>query len=411
MAQTNSKPGSESSGQSADSTKLRLGVVGTGSVVREIYQHLYFNSEYANDVDVVAACDVDEAVVGEFCKAHGLPEDAGYTDYRKMIEDCDLDAVAVNTPDTLHKDPVVSALDAGLDVIVPKPTAGTVADVHAMMERMRSTGRFIGVDFHKREDPAVKETRARYRRGEYGSLQSAVLHMVDRLMVADPNYEPRFFSSEDFAERNSPVTFLTSHMSDTFIHITGLRPVCVEAVGYKQKLPSLAPISVNGYDLVDTTVDFENGARCHIISGWALPNTASCITMQSGRLVFSDALVDLWQESYSYHEVSADGIHDRNILFLNFEDEGVSGYGIRCPGEILRRIRDFRAGAMTDEKRKDLASPFALGFYTTLVCECAQVSLDGGETADNGVVRGRKVPCRKHVAGVIGAEAAAAYFQ
>ncbi len=163
-----------------------------------------------------------------------------------MIGAVPLDAVAVNTPDSTHREPVIAALEAGLDVVLPKPTADRIADAHAMIEAVRATGRFLGVDFHKREDPVVKEARARVSRGEYGTLQSSVWHMLDRLVVADPNRKPRFFASPDFAERNSPITFLTTHMADTFIHITGRRPLEVRSVGYRQKLPSLSPIAVGG---------------------------------------------------------------------------------------------------------------------------------------------------------------------
>jgi predicted dehydrogenase len=117
----------------------------------------------------------------------------------------ELDAVAVNTPDSMHREPTIAALKAGLDVILPKPTADKVIDAHAIAETIASTGRFLGVDFHKREDPITKEARARYVEGTYGTLQSSVWYMIDRLLVADPNHTPRFFSTADFAEKNSPV--------------------------------------------------------------------------------------------------------------------------------------------------------------------------------------------------------------
>ena len=188
------------------------------------------------------------------------------------------------------------------------------------------------MDFHKREDPVTKEARARYVEGTYGTLQSSVWYMIDRLLVADPNHQPRFFSSPDFAEKNSPVSFLTSHMADTFMYITHLKPLEVRSIGYRQKLPSLSPIAVNGYDLVDTTILFEHGVLTHIITGWALPNTANSLTVQSARLLFSDCMLELWQDRYGYHEVTDRGIDDRNILFRNFEESGlVTGFGMDCP--------------------------------------------------------------------------------
>jgi predicted dehydrogenase len=382
---------------------LRLGIIGTGSVVREIYQYLYFRSHYSPRIRVEAACDTSAAALASFGDAWNIPADRRFSDYHEMFRRVPLDAVAVNTPDSAHKAPVIAALQAGLDVVLPKPTADRVADAHAMLEAVRATGRFLGVDFHKREDPVVKEARARVARGEYGTLQSSVWHMLDRLMVADPNHEPRFFASPDFAARNSPVTFLTSHMADTFIHITGRRPLEVRSVGYRQKLPSLSPIPVDGYDLVDSTILFEGGSLCHIITGWALPDAADCLTVQSAQLVFSDGMLELWQNHYGYREVTTAGIEERNILFRNFEsDQLVTGFGIDSPGRIVDHILRFRRGAMPDAERAALLSPFALGFYTTLVCECAQESLARGSALDGGVVVGATVDARQRLRECLG---------
>jgi predicted dehydrogenase len=303
------------------------------------------------------------------------------------------------------------ALEAGLDVIMPKPTADKVVDAHAIIEAIGSTGRFLGVDFHKREDPVTKEARARVRSGAYGKLQTSVWYMLDKLLVADPNYEPRFFSSPDFAEKNSPVSFLTSHMADTFMFITGLKPLEVTAVGYRHKLPTLAPRPVQGYDTVDTTVLFEGGVLCHIITGWALPNTSNSLTVQSARLLFSDGMLDLWQDRYGYHEVTAKGIDDRNILFRNFEEGGlVTGFGMDSPGKIVLAIRDFRAGKLGKAERDALLTPVSLGFYTTLVCECALQSLSKGTTVDGSIVLGTAVNARTLLRERIGA-AADRYYQ
>ena len=390
---------------------VRLGVIGTGSVVREIYQHLYFSSRYTPAIRVEAICDGNDAVRNRFGDLWRIPTGRRFASYHEMIGSVELDAVAVNTPDSLHREPTITALEAGLDVVLPKPTADSVADVHAMIEALRATGRFLGVDFHKREDPVLKEARARYAAGVYGTLQASVFQMLDKLLVADPNHDPRFFSSPDFAARNSPVTFLTSHMADAFMFITRLRPLEVRAVGYRQKLRSLEPIPVDGYDLVDTTVVFEHGAVAHFITGWTLPNAADCLTVQSGRLIFTDGMIDLWDNHYGYREITASGIDNRNVLFRNFEEDGlVSGYGIDCPGRIIGNIIRFRNGEIESDELERLLSPFSLGLYTTLVCECAHASLAAPTGESGGVVTGSLIHARELLTDRIG-PAAAGYYE
>lgn len=391
--------------------RVRLGVIGTGSVVREIYQYLYFRSSYSPLIRVESICDPNQEMLAWFGDTWKIPSSRRFSDYGKMLHEVELDAVAVNTPDSLHRDPTIAALEAGLDVLLPKPTADKVADAHAIIEAVRASDRFLGVDFHKREDPVTKEARARYAEGVYGRLQSCVMHMLDRLLVSNPNHKPRFFASADFAEKNTPVSFLTSHMADTFMTITRLRPLEVRAVGYKQKLPSLAPIAVNGYDLIDTEVLFEEGVLCHIISGWAIPDPANGLTVQTARLIFTDCILDLWQEHYGYREVTPQGIDDRNILFRNFEENGtVSGFGMDCPGKIVTNMIRFRNGKIGQSERDALFSPLSLGLYTTLVCECAHVSLTEGKEAGKGVVRGATVDARELLTQRIG-EAAQQYYR
>lgn len=373
-------------------TKLRIGIIGAGSVVREIYQHLYFHSEYSPLLEICAVANPGEQYRNWFGDLAKLPPDRRFADYREMLAQVELDAVQVNTPDHLHCAPALDAFAAGLDVIVPKPAAATVKDAHAMIQAAKKAGRFLGVDFHKRDDPRIKEAETRYQSGRYGVFQTGIFHMVDKLLVADPNHSPRFFASADFAERNTPVSFLTVHMADALMKITGLIPMRVRATGYAQKLPSLKPRAVNGYDLVDTEIVFTTGATAHVITGWALPNTAWSTAVQSARLICSEGLVDLGLDTPGLREIHADGVHEINPLFRNFEKSGVvTGYGISNPGRMYQQILAWRNGEMPDSERKAIMTPMSLGFYTTLVLEAAERSLIGGNKLKTGVTLGQSM--------------------
>ena len=389
--------------------KLRLGIIGTGSFVREIYQYLYFMSTYKDLIEVVAACDIDENSLSWFSDTYGI--DRRYSDFISMIDHEDLDVVAVNTPDHLHLDPARYAFQNGLDVLMPKPLAHSIEDAHEIVKSMKAHGRVLGVDFHKRDDPAVKAARTNYRSGRYGRLQVSTWFMLDRLMVADPNHNPRFFSSVDFAEVNSPISFLTSHMADAFLTISGEHPKTVKATGYMQKLPSLRPVAVDGYDLVDTEVVTEEGSVAHIITGWALPNTAHCLTVQSGRMVCSEGMIDLWNEWYGFREITDAGNEVPNIQFLNFEDNAtVTGYGIDNPGKLFAFVRDCRREVSEKADIEASRSPQALGILTALVCGCAEASLEAASEKAAGVVVGSEVDAREFLSERVGRSAAAEYL-
>ena len=159
-------------------------------------------------------------------------------------------------------------------------------------------------------------------------------------------------------------------MADALMKIVNLIPVQVRATGFSQKLPSLAPVPVNGYDLVDTEIQFETGALAHIITGWALPNTAHALTVQSSRIICSDGLIDLGLDTPGLREVHAEGIIEANPLFRNFEkDNTVTGYGISSPGRLYRQILALRNGKLSAAEREAAGGAMTLGFYTTLVLE------------------------------------------
>lgn len=391
-------------------TKLRLGIIGAGSVVREIYQHLYFHSEYSELLEICAVADPNDEYRDWFGDLARLPKARRFASHTDLLARVKLDAVQINTPDRLHCGPALDAFQAGLDVVLPKPTAATVKDAHAIIQAARKTGRFLGVDFHKREDPRLKEAEARFQSGRYGTFQAAVFYMLDKLLVADPNHSPRFFASPDFAAQNSPVSFLTVHMADALMRIVNLIPVQVRATGYAHKLPSLKPQPVNGYDLVDTEIRFATGATAHILTGWAMPNSAWSVTVQSGRLICSEGLIELGLDTPGLREVHPDGVYEVNPLFRNFEKDGtVTGYGIRSPGQMYRQILARRNGQRSQSACLTDDNPMALGFHTTLVLEGAERSLAEGQRLKTGATLGTPVDLRALATRQIGRAAAREY--
>jgi len=368
--------------------KLQLGVIGVGSVVREIYQHLYFHSDYADNLDIVAVAEPNDAQRAWFCDTYDIPESARFTDYHDMLERCALDAVHVNTPDSLHEEPTIAALDRGLDVLLPKPLSDRIDAAHRMREAARRNDRLIGVDFHKRGDPRVVEAAHRYRAGRYGEFQHADWHMIDRLLVVDPNHEPPFFASADFAEKNSPISFLTVHMADSFMQVVGLRPTAVRATAWSQKLPALKPKSVNGYDLCETEVVFENHGVARFVTGWHWPNTAPGLSNEWTRTICTDGVLEIMY-SAGLRDIAHDGVTDPNILFQTTQSNGkVTGFGMSVPGDLLNQFIGRRDNAITDAARHDMLDPMTLGFWSSVIVEAAHESLHRGRTSDNGVTRG-----------------------
>ena len=119
--------------QAPASDRIVLGMIGVGGMgtgrLRQFLQH--------RDVRIGAICDVDRShadrAIAEVEKAAGYRPKA-FGDFRRLLLEKDIDAVAVVTPDHWHAIPVVRAFEAGKDVFVEKPLSYSVAEGRAMAD-------------------------------------------------------------------------------------------------------------------------------------------------------------------------------------------------------------------------------------------------------------------------------------
>ena len=67
------------------------------------------------------------------------------------------DVLFVATPDHVHSQPILDALDAGVDVITEKPLCLTTAEADQIVAKAKEAERIVAVDMHKRFDPFVRD--------------------------------------------------------------------------------------------------------------------------------------------------------------------------------------------------------------------------------------------------------------
>lgn len=121
--------------QPAPSDRVNIGVIGLGMGCADMGGMLANNW-----VHCVAMCDVDQERLNkqstDFKKR--FPANASniklYTDFRKLLEDKDIDGVIIATPDHWHTYIFAEALKAGKAVYVEKPVANSIAECNAMMD-------------------------------------------------------------------------------------------------------------------------------------------------------------------------------------------------------------------------------------------------------------------------------------
>lgn len=111
--------------------KLNIGVVGVAGQGG-------YNLDNVAGENIVALCDVDEALLAGARKAH--PKAVTYTDFRRMMDRRDLDAVVISTPDHTHAVAAMAALKSGRHVYCEKPLSHSVYEARKLTETARRLG-------------------------------------------------------------------------------------------------------------------------------------------------------------------------------------------------------------------------------------------------------------------------------
>ena len=110
------------SGKSAND-RLNIGVIGVNNRAAS-------NLSGVNSENIVALCDIDEDYLRG--AAEDYPKAKTYTDFRKLLDQRDLDAVVISTADHTHAVATLMALDAGKHVYCEKPLTHTVQEARAV---------------------------------------------------------------------------------------------------------------------------------------------------------------------------------------------------------------------------------------------------------------------------------------
>ena len=108
--------------------KLNIGVIGTANRAAE-------NIKGVDSENIVAICDVDEGLLN--AAKQRFPGATAYTDFRKMLEQKNVDAVVVSTADHTHAVATVHSLESGRHVYCEKPLTHTLSECRIVMETAR----------------------------------------------------------------------------------------------------------------------------------------------------------------------------------------------------------------------------------------------------------------------------------
>src|SRR5690606_5921001 len=170
---------------------IKIGIIGLGWWGKQIVTSLAQSHRFT----VVAGCDIDSDMAEPFSAAHNFDL---FDDYRALLKNPRIDAVAVATPHLLHEEMAVAALTAGKQLFCEKPLALTTAGAERILEASARAGGVLGIGHERRFEPAMEEMRRLFEKGVLGKLlhmdanvsHSNFRHMDPSNWRRDPRHAP-----------------------------------------------------------------------------------------------------------------------------------------------------------------------------------------------------------------------------
>ena len=126
------------------------------------------------EVNIVGLCDVDDNVLNwrKYELAKAGTSVATYSDYRKMLENKDIDVIIVGTPDHWHCLQMVEACSAGKDVYVEKPVGNSIEECNVMVAAQERYGRAVQCGQWQRSVPHFVEALNFIKSGKLGKIRT-----------------------------------------------------------------------------------------------------------------------------------------------------------------------------------------------------------------------------------------------
>ena len=165
-------------GKNAPSNRINIGCIGVGRISRGhdmpgVWQY--------KSAQIIAVCDLDAKranegktlVNGFYSKRDGKPFDGvrAYNDYRELLNNKDIDAVTISTPDHWHALCAIHAARAGKHVYLQKPTSLTISEGRIMAEAVKKSGITFQIGSQQRSSEQFRYAAELVRNGRIGDLK------------------------------------------------------------------------------------------------------------------------------------------------------------------------------------------------------------------------------------------------
>jgi len=182
-------------GKNAPSNKINIGQIGCGRIARDhdlpgVMQHDIARIIAVSDLDSNRMADGKQLVENYYAKKMGKAylDVKQYGDYKDMLQNKDIDAIVISTPDHWHSQPAMEASLAGKHVYVQKPTSLTIREGRELVDAVKKSGTVLQLGTQQRSSEQFRIAAELVRNGRIGKLHTVKIGLPGD--PAGPEAEP-----------------------------------------------------------------------------------------------------------------------------------------------------------------------------------------------------------------------------
>ena len=244
--------------------KVKVGMIGAGNLANSMH---YPSLVEFDDVDIAAICDLDEGRLKKTAEKYEI--ERTYKDYKKMVNEVDMDAVYIIMPPHHLFDLVIHCLNSKLNVFIEKPPGVTVEQTRNMALTAEKNDCLTMVGFNRRYIPLMTEVKKIVE--ERGQILQCAATFYKNSIGAGPYY----------AGAIDILTCDAVHAVDTLRWMGG------EVVAVASDIRKLHADYDNSFNAL---LKFESGATGFLLTNWVVGKRVHTFEMHAkGISAFIDA--------------------------------------------------------------------------------------------------------------------------
>jgi predicted dehydrogenase len=148
----------------------KIGIIGCGTIANAAHIPAYMANQ---DAEIKYFCDLIPERAEEAVKKYGVG--TAVTDYKTVINDPEIDAISVCTPNFSHSLISIDALAAGKNVLCEKPPARTLEEAFKMQQACKESGKVLNIGVVNRFNDGVNKIKSLIDSGELGEIYSVYM--------------------------------------------------------------------------------------------------------------------------------------------------------------------------------------------------------------------------------------------